>query len=88
MLRERLTVDRAGIKVSEVAADVPLKDAVSVTEVFAPTALVARLKTALSEPCATVTVAGTGTAEGLLLLNATTIPPGGAISFRSTAVVS
>ena len=67
---------------------VPPSDAVIVTVVFALTGLVAALKVVLYEPAATITLAGTASAAGLLLLNVTTAPSAGADPFNSTATVT
>lgn len=54
----------------------------SVTLVFAATALVVTVKLALLAPAGTVTLAGTAAAAGLLLASATTAPPAGAAAVR------
>jgi hypothetical protein len=46
------------------------------------------VKTDWYEPPGTVTLAGTGNTDGLLLLKATVVPPAGALLLRMTAAVT
>lgn len=62
----------------EVEVIVPPRDASIVTPAFELTGLVVSVKTDWYEPCGTVTLVGTGNADGLLLLKATVVPPAGA----------
>jgi len=67
---------------------VPLSDASIVTVVFELTGLEVSVKFAWYEPAGTVTLAGTGNTDGLLLLRATVVPPAGALLFRTTAAAT
>lgn len=78
----------AGVTVSVAARLVPLYDPVSVTLVFAATALVVTPKLALLAPAATVTLAGTPATAGLLLARATTAPPEGAAALKLAVPVA
>jgi hypothetical protein len=72
----------------EVEVVVPLKDASIVAVVFELTGLLLSVKTAWTEPAGTVTLAGTGNTDGLLLVKATMVPPAGALLFKTTAAVT
>ena len=59
-----------------------------VTVVFALVGLLESVKTDCDAPSGTVTFAGTGNTDGLLLLKLTVVPLAGALAFRTTAAVT
>lgn len=59
-----------------------------VTVAFALVGLLVSVKTDCDAPSGTVTFAGTGKTDGLLLLKVTVVPPAGALAFRTTAAVT
>jgi len=72
----------------EVEVVIPLKDASIVTVVVELTESLLSLRTVWSAPAGTVTLAGTGNTDGLLLVKATIVPPAGALLFKTTAAVT
>lgn len=68
------------VKLAEVVT--PFQDAVTVTGVFAFAGLVGMVSESVGLPAATVTLAGSGTNAGSLLVSCTTAPPAGASPFR------
>ena len=84
MSEEMVTVDDPGVIVIEAWTVLFPRDAVITTEVLLRTPdLVVTVNVALELPAGTVTLAGTSANE-LLLLNPTTVPPDGAAALRVT----
>jgi hypothetical protein len=74
--------------VIEVDVFVEANEASIVTVAFALVELLESVNTDCDAPSGTVTFAGTGNTDGLLLLKVTVVPPAGALAFRATAAVT
>lgn len=77
-------VSTAGFTVIVTLRVTPLKEAAMVTFCDVETPLVPMVKVALAAPAGTITLVGTPTTPGLLLLRAIVAPPDGAFALRAT----
>lgn len=84
---ETLKEASAWVTVIEVDVTVVPSEASIVTVAFALVGLLVSVKTDCDAPSGTVTLAGTGNTDGLLLLKVTVVPPAGALAFRTTAAM-